>query len=61
MIHGHAGRSTAAQALDLMGQQNRIGRMHTCEEVAEAVAWLLRERPKGCVYELDRVPAAFLD
>ena len=55
------GRSTAAQALDLMGQQNRIGRMHTCEEVAEAVAWLLRERPKGCVYELDRVPAAFLD
>ncbi len=55
------GRTTAEAALEQMGRQNRIGRMHTCEEVAAAVARLLRERPQGCVYELDREPAAFLD
>lgn len=55
------GRTTADDALARMGEQNRIGRMHTCEEVADAVAMLLRDRPDGCVYELDRDPAAFLD
>ena len=55
------GRTTAAAAHARMGQQNRIGRMHTCEEVAESVAALLRERPDGCVYELDREPPGFLD
>ena len=55
------GHTTAEAAHDLMGQQNRIGRMHTCEEVAAEVALLLRERPDGCVYELDRDPPAFLD
>jgi NAD(P)-dependent dehydrogenase (short-subunit alcohol dehydrogenase family) len=55
------GRTTAEAALEQMGRQNRIGRMHTCEEVAAAVARLLRERPEGCVYDLDREPAAFLD
>ena len=55
------GNSTADEALARMGKQNRIGRMHTCQEVADAVAMLLRERPDGCVYELDREPAAFLD
>ena len=55
------GHTTAEAAHDLMGQQNRIGRMHTCEEVAAEVASLLRERPDGCVYELDRDPPAFLD
>jgi len=54
------GRTSADDALALMGQQNRIGRMHTCEEVADAVAMLLRDRPEGCIYELDRDPAAFL-
>ena len=44
-----------------MGRQNRIGRMHTCEEVAEAAARLLRERPAGCIFDLDRDPAAFID
>ena len=55
------GDTTADDALDLMGRQNRIGRMHTCEEVAEAVAGLLRSRPTGCIFELDRDPAAFID
>lgn len=55
------GRSTADQAHDLMGQQNRIGRMHTCEEVAESVLRLLQDRPQGCVFELDRDPPGFLD
>lgn len=55
------GATTATDALDLMGQQNRIGRMHTCEEVADAVAYLLRDRPAGCIFDLDRDPAAFID
>ncbi|MEC9049020.1 MAG: SDR family oxidoreductase [Planctomycetota bacterium] len=55
------GKSTAQQALARMGEQNRIGRMHTCEEVAAAVLHLLRDRPQGCVFELDRDPAGFLD
>ncbi|MCK5940322.1 MAG: SDR family oxidoreductase [Planctomycetes bacterium] len=55
------GRTSADEALARMGRQNRIGRMHSCEEVAEAVALLLRERPAGCVFDLDRDPAAFLD
>ncbi|MGC6488577.1 MAG: SDR family NAD(P)-dependent oxidoreductase [Planctomycetota bacterium] len=55
------GRTTAADALTQMGRQNRIGRMHTCEEVAAAVAALLRDRPDGCVYHLDQEPPGFLD
>lgn len=55
------GRTTAEEAHARMGGQNRIGRMHTCEEVAEAVAALLRDRPEGCVYELDRDPPGFID
>ena len=55
------GKTSADEALSLMGQQNRIARMHTCEEVAAAVASLLRDRPAGCVYELDRDPAGFID
>lgn len=54
------GRSTAAQALQRMAAQNRIGRMHTVDEVAAAVARLVRDRPAGCVYDLDREPPAFL-
>ena len=44
-----------------MGAQNNIGRMHTSDEVATAVQSLLRDRPTGCLYDLDRDPPAFLD
>ncbi|HEB52359.1 MAG TPA: SDR family oxidoreductase [bacterium] len=55
------GRTSADEAMVRMGEQNRIGRMHTPAEVADAVAGLLRGRPEGCVYDLDRSPPAFLD
>lgn len=55
------GRSTAEQAFARMAAQNRIGRMHTPDEVAAAVARLLRERPAGCVYDLDRDEPTFVD
>lgn len=55
------GKTTAEAALQRMGAQNRIGRMHSPEEVAAAVAQLLRDRPAGCVYDLDRDPPAFVD
>ena len=55
------GKTTADAALQRMGAQNRIGRMHSPEEVAAAVAQLLRDRPAGCVYDLDRDPPAFVD
>ena len=54
------GKTSAADALALMGAQNNIGRMHTSDEVAEAVCMLLRDRPAGCIYALDREPAAFI-
>ena len=54
------GKTSAADALALMGAQNNIGRMHTSDEVAAAVCMLLRDRPDGCIYDLDREPAAFL-
>jgi 2-hydroxycyclohexanecarboxyl-CoA dehydrogenase len=53
------GKTTAAEALRLMGAQNNLGRMHSTDEVAEAVCMLLRERPTGCIYDLDRDPASF--
>lgn len=55
------GKTTAEAAFARMAAQNRIGRMHAPAEVAGAVARLLRERPAGCVYELDRDPPAFVD
>jgi len=55
------GKTTAEEAFARMAQQNRIGRMHTPEEVASAVAMLVRERPDGCVYDLDRDEPGFLD
>lgn len=55
------GKTSADEAFARMGAQNRIGRMHTAEEVAAVVAMLLRDRPAGCVYDLDRQPAAFVD
>jgi NAD(P)-dependent dehydrogenase (short-subunit alcohol dehydrogenase family) len=55
------GKSTPAEAFARMAAQNRIGRMHAPDEVAVAVAALLRDRPAGCVYDLDRDPPAFVD
>lgn len=55
------GRTTAEQAFARMAAQNRIGRMHTPDEVAAAVSMLLRDRPTGCVYDLDALPPAFVD
>ncbi|MEZ6036220.1 MAG: SDR family oxidoreductase [Planctomycetota bacterium] len=55
------GKTTAEEAFQRMAAQNRIGRMHDPHEVAAAVATLLRDRPQGCVYDLDRDPPAFVD
>ncbi|MFK7739939.1 MAG: SDR family NAD(P)-dependent oxidoreductase [Planctomycetota bacterium] len=53
------GQTSIEEALELMGSQNDIGRMHKPDEVAAAVSHLLKSRPKGCVYNLDREPPAF--
>jgi NAD(P)-dependent dehydrogenase (short-subunit alcohol dehydrogenase family) len=55
------GKTTVEQALARMAALNRIGRMHAPAEVAQAVVHLVRERPAGCVYDLDRPEPAFLD
>ncbi|MBL9076303.1 MAG: SDR family oxidoreductase [Planctomycetes bacterium] len=55
------GGLTADEAFARMAAQNRIGRMHTPAEVAAAAVRLVRERPVGCVFELDRDPPAFVD
>ena len=55
------GKTTAEQAFARMAAQNCIGRMHTPDEVAAAVAMLLQQRPAGCVYDLDRAEPAFID
>jgi short-subunit dehydrogenase len=55
------GKTTAEQAFARMAAQNVIGRMHSPAEVAAAVAMLLRERPQGCVYDLDRTAPGFVD
>jgi hypothetical protein len=43
-----------------MAAMNRIGRMHSPEEVALAVVRLVTERPVGCVLDLDQEPPAFV-
>ena len=55
------GRTTAAAAFQRMAEQNAIGRMHSTAEVADAVAWLTRQRPAGCVFDLDHDPPLFRD
>jgi NAD(P)-dependent dehydrogenase (short-subunit alcohol dehydrogenase family) len=55
------GKTTFEEALQRLAAQNRIGRMHTVQEVAAAVVHLVRDRPAGCVYDLDRNPPAFVD
>jgi short-subunit dehydrogenase len=54
------GRRTADEALAAMAAMNRIGRLLTAGEVASAVARVVRERPRGCVLDLDRDPPAFV-
>ncbi|MHC5064172.1 MAG: SDR family NAD(P)-dependent oxidoreductase [Planctomycetota bacterium] len=49
------------KALEELGAMNRIGRLHSPEEVADAVVQLCRERPEGCVYNLDAEPACFVE
>ena len=55
------GRLNADEALAAMAAQNRLGRMHSSAEVAESVLGIVRDRPSGCVLELDRDPPTFLD
>lgn len=55
------GKTSSEVAFARMAEQNVIGRMHTPDEVAAAVAMLLRDRPAGCVYDLDRTSPAFVD
>ncbi|MFO1076884.1 MAG: SDR family oxidoreductase [Planctomycetota bacterium] len=55
------GKTSAEVAFARMAEQNVIGRMHTPDEVAAAAAMLLRDRPTGCVYDLDRFSPAFVD
>ncbi len=54
------GKQTAAQALAKMGEMNNIGRLHSADEVAQAVLHLVQEQPEGCVWDLDRDPPAFV-
>lgn len=55
------GKTTAAQAMARMAEQNRIGRMHSAAEVAAAAVHLLTLRPAGCVYDLDQPQPGFVD
>lgn len=55
------GKQTADEAMAAMGSMNRIGRMHTAEDVAAAVLHMCHDRPDGCVYELDSDPPRFVD
>ena len=55
------GRRSADEALAAMAAMNRIGRLHTTDEVAAALAAIVRDRPAGTVLDLDREPPRFLD
>jgi 3-hydroxybutyrate dehydrogenase len=54
------GKQSPEEAMAALGAMNRIGRMHTADEVAAAVLHLVRERPEGCVYNLDQDPPGFV-
>ena len=54
------GSKTESQALAALGNMNQIGRLHTVDEVAQAALRLIRERPEGCIYNLDSEPAGFV-
>lgn len=48
-------------AMNELGAMNRIGRLHSTAEVADAVLQLCRKRPVGCVYNLDAEPPCFVE
>lgn len=54
------GKQTIEEAQRALGAMNKIGRMHTAQEVADAVLQLVSERPAGCVYNLDQTPPGFV-
>ena len=54
------GHKTVDQALEAMSSMNRIGRMHSPAEVAEAVMDVCTRRPDGIVLELDADPPTFV-
>jgi NAD(P)-dependent dehydrogenase (short-subunit alcohol dehydrogenase family) len=54
------GRQSADDAFRAMAALNSIGRMHTPDEVADAVVMLVRDRPDGTVYDLDSDPPVFV-
>ena len=54
------GKQSPEEAMIALGKMNQIGRMHTIDEVAEAVLYLVREQPEGCVYNLDQDPPGFV-
>ncbi|MCA8942893.1 MAG: SDR family oxidoreductase [Planctomycetes bacterium] len=55
------GKQTVEQALAAMAKFNRIGRMHTSDEVAACVLRMCRDLPAGHVYDLDSDPPRFVD
>ncbi len=55
------GRTSADDAFAALAAMNRIGRMHSVEEVAAAVAGLVRDQPAGVVLDLDRDPPLLTD
>lgn len=56
-----SGKSTAEQVLARMAGQNRIGRLHSTAEVAQAALHLVTQLPKGVVYDLDRAEPGFVE
>ena len=54
------GKLSEDEAMAAMGALNRIGRMHSVEEVAAAVTRLCVERPDGCIFDLDQDPPTFV-
>lgn len=54
------GKQSQGEAMTALGAMNQIGRMHTIDEVAEAVVYLVTELPEGCVYNLDQDPPGFV-
>lgn len=43
-----------SEALAALGRMNRIGRLHTAAEVAQAVVQLVKQRPLGTILDLDQ-------
>ncbi|MGE0143523.1 MAG: SDR family NAD(P)-dependent oxidoreductase [Planctomycetota bacterium] len=48
------GQKSEGEALAALGRMNRIGRLHTAAEVAQAVMELVTQRPLGTILDLDQ-------